>query len=371
MKPVIIIGGGLAGLTAAIHLANEGIEVVVIDKKNFPQHKLCGEYLSHEVMPYFKSLNIDLSLLSPNKIQRFLLSSPSGKTIETQLPLGGIGVSRYALDAFLYEEAKERGVIFHLNTTVKTVTYSEDSFEVKCKKGAIYKSKVVIGGYGRRTGLDKQLHRKFATQTGGYIGVKYYFEAPHYPDDLVVLHNFEGGYCGAAKVENGWVNATYLATHQQLKEAGKLQHLEEHVLFKNTLIKDLFRNSKQVLPKPITVSNINFIKKELVQNHIMMVGDAAGMIAPVCGNGMAMGIHAAKMASEETIDFLKGKQTRQIMEEGFQRQWNKAFGSRMFWGGHFHKFMGQPMLSEFAVRSLKIMPILMPMIIRQTHGEVF
>ena len=44
---VLIIGGGLAGLTAAIHLSKKGFEVIVIEKNEFPKHNVCGEYISN------------------------------------------------------------------------------------------------------------------------------------------------------------------------------------------------------------------------------------------------------------------------------------------------------------------------------------
>ena len=57
---VIVIGGGLGGWTAAIHLRKAGLEVMLIEKRQYPFHKFCGEYLSAEVEPYLSSLGISL-----------------------------------------------------------------------------------------------------------------------------------------------------------------------------------------------------------------------------------------------------------------------------------------------------------------------
>ena len=56
---VIIIGGGLAGLTNAIHLSKFNRQVLLIEKDSYPKHKVCGEYISNEVLPYLNSLGID------------------------------------------------------------------------------------------------------------------------------------------------------------------------------------------------------------------------------------------------------------------------------------------------------------------------
>jgi len=56
---VIIIGGGLAGLCNAIHLSKFGKKVLLIEKNEYPKHKVCGEYISNEVLPYLEFLEIN------------------------------------------------------------------------------------------------------------------------------------------------------------------------------------------------------------------------------------------------------------------------------------------------------------------------
>ena len=56
---VVILGGGLAGLIASLILTQNGYDVVLIEKKTYPFHKVCGEYISNEVLPYLNSLGID------------------------------------------------------------------------------------------------------------------------------------------------------------------------------------------------------------------------------------------------------------------------------------------------------------------------
>nr|MBP6758446.1 FAD-dependent oxidoreductase [Flavobacterium sp.] len=67
---VVIIGGGLAGLTSAIHLSKFGLRVVLIEKNEFPKHKVCGEYISNEVLPYFQKLGIAISDLKLSSITK-------------------------------------------------------------------------------------------------------------------------------------------------------------------------------------------------------------------------------------------------------------------------------------------------------------
>jgi hypothetical protein len=68
------------------------------------------EYISNEVLPYLKSLGLDINSLNPKHIDKLSFSLVSGKSIDTTLPLGGFGVSRYELDKYLYNEAIKIGV---------------------------------------------------------------------------------------------------------------------------------------------------------------------------------------------------------------------------------------------------------------------
>ena len=106
---VLLLGGGLAGLIAAIHLSRIGIQVTVIERNGYPKHKVCGEYISNEVLPYLEWLDCNLGHLSPTRITRLQFSTAKGKSIWSELPLGGFGISRYSLDSFLSKMAIDNG----------------------------------------------------------------------------------------------------------------------------------------------------------------------------------------------------------------------------------------------------------------------
>ncbi len=368
MVDVAIIGGGLAGLSAAIHLRKAGLDVFVIEKKSYPQHKVCGEYISQEVLPYFRKLDLGVEEIQPQKINRFRLYAPSGKYAEASLDLGGLGIRRYALDNYLYEHALQKGVSFQLNNPALSSVFRGEHFELKLKKGTTIEAKTVIGSFGKRSVMDKSMQRPFTATPADYVGIKYYLKK-HFPADLVTLYNFEGGYCGAVQVEDGTVDLALLIKQQQFKKIGGISGLEQYLYTQHQAIADLFEGAEQVLVKPIVISNVSFVPKKQVQDHVLMVGDAAGMIPPLAGNGMAMGIHAAKLASECLIEYFEGRTDRSGMEAQYQKKWQQHFAARLYWGRWLHFFMGKTLISEYSVRILKTFPVILPPIIRQTHGK--
>src|SRR5215204_1583164 len=107
---VAIIGGGLAGLAASIQLSRRGYKVALFEKETYPFHKVCGEYVSLESRDFLISLGLDLDHLNLPLIDTLHLTAPNGKEFITDLPLGGFGISRYALDNSLAQIAIKNGV---------------------------------------------------------------------------------------------------------------------------------------------------------------------------------------------------------------------------------------------------------------------
>ncbi|GAB3254933.1 hypothetical protein GCM10027347_15660 [Larkinella harenae] len=365
---VLIIGGGLAGLTAGINLAQSGLHVILIEKQPYPQHKVCGEYVSNEVVPYLQQLGVVFDEVKPSRIHRFLLSTVSGKTLESALPLGGFGLSRYSFDSILYRKALDAGVRIEQDQ-VMDVRFTDDSFHAITSAGRTYSSRIAVGAYGKRSSLDKQLQRNFIQKNSPWIGVKAHYQA-RFPDDLVALHNFEGGYCGLCQVENNVVNACYLVNYNSFKNHKNITAFQQEVLAKNPFLKDFFSQAVPLFEKPLTISQISFARKKPVERHMLMCGDTAGMIYPLCGNGMAMAIHSAKLVSEVVSQFFQGTITsRAQLEKQYLTFWNNAFKTRLTTGRLIQSMLLNARISSVLLESLRRIPGALPLIIKQTHGS--
>ncbi|OUD31770.1 NAD(P)/FAD-dependent oxidoreductase [Flavobacterium sp. FPG59] len=367
-KEVIIIGGGLAGLTAAIHLSKIGLQVTVIEKNSFPKHKVCGEYISNEVLPYFNWLGLDLSHLNPTHITILEFSTSSGKTIKSNLPLGGFGISRFELDYYLYQKAIKNGCTF-LQDTVEEINYSNNEFNVRSANNSILKSEIVIGAFGKRSNIDQKMNRDFITKKSHWLAVKAHYKGD-FPNDLVGLHNFKGGYCGVSKVENDSINICYLADYETFKQYKNIEEFQSNVLEQNPHLNEIFNKTKMLYEKPLTISQVSFEKKQAVENHILMIGDTAGLIHPLCGNGMAMAIHSAKIVSELVDKYYTSEiKSREKLEEEYIQEWNFNFKDRLKMGRFLSNILQNQKLSGVLMRLLSIFPFLLPKIIKKTHGK--
>jgi flavin-dependent dehydrogenase len=375
---IAFVGAGLAGLAGAIQCAKQGFRVVLIEKESFPFHKVCGEYISMESFQFLTHLGVPLASLDLPYIKTLQLTAPGGRSFTTSLPLGGFGISRFKLDAMLAVIASSQNVTVLQNTRVEWVKQNGEgihTIRLASPESKEITAKVCCCSYGKRSNLDVKWHRPFIEKRNpslnNYVAVKYHIEAS-WPEHLIGLHNFENGYCGISRIEEGRCCLCYLTRAENLKRNGNsIPKMEKEVLYQNPVLKKIFESSIFLYAAPLTISQVSFSQKSRVEDGCLMLGDAAGMITPLCGNGMSMALRSSKIASEQIARFLHGATSRQNMEEGYATQWEQAFKSRLAAGRLLQSFFGAPFLSNLFVRAFKIFPFMAAHIIKRTHGQPF
>ena len=372
---VAIIGGGLAGLSAAICFGRMGYNTVLVEKGKYPFHKVCGEYISNESLDFLQRLGIRPDEMDLPRITEFMLTSPNGRSFYSKLHLGGFGISRYELDEKLCSIAVQSGVHVMQEAKVEAVNFN-DSFtiDVQCEHEILkISSRICIGSYGKRSNLDIKWKRNGEDDKDkklqNFIGVKYHIKTA-WPDHLIGLHNFENGYCGISRIEKNKFCLCYLVHSSLLKRSGNsIAQMERDHLHKKSHLRKIFEEGEFLDGFPVTISQISFKEKSRIENHILMAGDAGGMIAPLCGNGMSIAIHSGKIAAEWGDRFLKNMISRREMERGYEKDWRKNFAYRLRNGRFLQKFFGSSTFSNGFVMFFKLFPFLAPFIIRQTHGK--
>ena len=366
---MIIIGGGLAGLSCAVHLSQQHLKILLIERHSFPHHRVCGEYVSMEVLPYLKRLGADPMAQGAVSITHLQLTTQSGRTTTHKLPLGGFGLSRYALDNLIYERAGETTTL--VTDTATSIKPMQEHYEVATKSGKTFRSLFVVAAYGKRSLLDKSMERKFISNRTGWMAVKAHYRYDH-PENLVSLHNFEGGYCGVSKVEDGIVNACYLTTVSSFGKATSIEDFQNSTMSKNPYLKEFFQAAHPLFDTPLTISQISFEKKSAVENGIFMLGDSAGLIHPLCGNGMAMALHSANIFSKLFLKHFKGtRKNRDLLEQLYRKEWQATFSGRLKTAGRIQRILMNKRASNVALEIAGMIPGIVPAVIRKTHGSVF
>jgi len=368
-----IIGGGVAGLALAILLARDDKKVILFEKESYPFHKVCGEYISNESVNFIGRLGVDLSDYAATQIDSLLLSSASGISVKRNLSIGGMGLSRYKLDNLLYQKALEVGVSVRTKTKVQHIEFEKDFFQVSFGDRQIT-AKTVCGAYGKNSNIDAQLNRivRADGDRNLFVAVKHHIKIP-YDRRQVELHNFSGGYCGLSAIEDDRVNMSYITKARNLKICGgKISDLEKRILSANPFLKRYVGEAKFELEKPLVISHLHFSIKTAVAAGMLMLGDAAGNIAPLSGNGMSMALRSASIAHRAVGSFLNRQTSRAAMEATYAKEYKKAFSARIFYARMIHQtLISKPFLNDLNFYFLKALPFLIDFTQAKIHGSEF
>lgn len=336
---ILIIGGGPAGSTTALFLSKLGFDITLIEKKVFPREVLCGEFLSKEVTDVLKELNIfdDFISLNPNKINSFRAIDESGIELKSNLNFDAYAMKRSVFDSLLLEKAKAKNLKVVQPAEVISSVKSNSDFvsEIEDGSGQILhiKSKLVIAAYGKQNILDKKLHRDFVNKKSNLNGVKF-----HLPVDLlkssfkneIRIYTDDELYCGMNQVNDTELTLCFLENRKQSKIPSRERLVE--LIKSNKIFKKVFREDVIDYIKTTNIygtGNIFFGKRDVVENGIIMVGDAARVISPLAGDGIGMAMESAKILYEIMSTNKLAEVNREKIYKEYKKHYEKTFFKRL------------------------------------------
>jgi menaquinone-9 beta-reductase len=364
-----ITGGGMAGLCLSILLAKAGKKVILLEKEVYPFHKVSGGYFSNEGIAFLASLGVDLTSRNLPAVERMIMSAPDGQHINVALDVGGVGIARYDIDNELYHVALNAGVEIRTGIKVRSIQFENNCFRISSDHEEIL-ARTAAGAFGRSSNLDVDLGRNYKAQNARqlFVAVEHHIRIP-YDTSFVELHAFPGGYCGISAYGDGLVNLSYISRASDIKANNGIAGLEKNVLSANKYLKRFFEEGEFIFKKPLTISHVYFKIKEPVCGHILMIGDAAGNVAPISGNGMSIASHSAKLAGEAIISYLDNKLTLMQMEEQYASNYYKYFRKRIRISRQLTHLLIHPTLTNAAFPFFRWFPFLVEYVSRKIHGE--
>lgn len=344
--------------------------MLLLEQKQYPIHKLCGEFLSIEVQGYLEELGLveHVRAKGAHPIKRTRITTQDGAVFDGELPGEALGISRYVLDLLLVEAAAVANVVVKLGTRVRAILHPSASMHTVITSDGSFYGSYVIGAFGKRSVLDRTLKRDFLHVPTPYVAFKAHYAGIEVPN-TIELHAFEGGYCGVSHVEDGITNMCWIGHESSLHQAGgKPEGMIATVLKNNPHLAERFEQGEPLFPAFKAISQITFVQKEVVVDDIWMLGDAVCMITPLCGDGMAMALRSAALAVPLLEKALAGTHTRETAAEAYRKAWSREFKKRLQLGRFVHRVYEQPAWADRGVRLLNRMPALGRWIIARTRG---
>jgi len=369
---LIVIGGGIAGTSAAIRAAQADLPVMLIEAGTYPRHKVCGEFLSPEAVNYFTTLGAlpAIEAEQPARLTRVRVTSAAGGEWTGALTHtgAGLGLSRHKLDQLLIDRARAIGV--HVVTGQKVTGVSgnlTEGFTVTMRGDSI-RARAVIAAHGKRTALDRVLNRSFMAQPQPYVGLKAHFRGA-VRADTVDLHAFPGGYCGVSRIEAGLVNVCLLVRLETFKRGESIPAFVQWMQRQNRHLMRFFATAEQVTGW-LSISQVPFNDhdKQPVEQDILMVGDAAGMIAPLAGDGMSMALHSGLLAADHITRYLWGESDAVTLKRLYTTAWREQFAARIRLGRWLQASLFRPALLSAVLTLINAAPALGQYFVRQTRA---
>ncbi len=320
-----------------------------------------------ESWDFLQRLGLPLSDWGLPNIHKLGVSSITGFMLEAPLELGGFGISRYNLDSRLAQLARQHGVVVVENCKVQHIETIGELQYLQTSAGN-YEARITAGSYGK---IRPAFMDKLPIPNKNYIGVKYHIKAD-FPNDRIELHNFKDGYCGISKVDEDHYCLCYLTTADNLKSHGNnIQEMERRVLMQNPYLKHIFDHSEFLYEAPLVISNVSFNAKKTYSNNAFLLGDAAGAIAPLCGNGMSLAMRASSLLAPLISSFLIEEKTKPQLMTEYENLWKVHFSSRIKAGYYIQYLFGNNALTHLTLKSLSHTPKLLQKLIGLTHGKRF
>ncbi|MGO4548766.1 NAD(P)/FAD-dependent oxidoreductase [Paenibacillus sp. 2TAB23] len=372
MYDAAVLGAGLAGSSLAKSLAGQGWDTLLLDRKPFPRHKVCGEFLSPESQSTLDAVGLGNTIfaLDPVRISLIRLIFENGAELEIPLPGPALGLSRYSLDSALHHAAEQAGASLWTATTVTAIRSAKHGFSVDIKQNGqsgTVEARTVIAAWGANGHAGLPGYRQQDSSKPSYIGVKSHFRALAL-EPVIELYFFRGGYMGICPVEGGILNVSALLRRDAFSPAGQsVLSMIKAAARRNPRLNRKLALAEAVPGTQAAVAPVQLSRKLATWEGLPLLGDSAAMIPPLCGDGMSMALRSASICAPLADRCLRGELSAAEWEQAYSRSIRKAFKGPLQWGRFLQGLLSMPSAESWLPHAAKLAPALTRHIVQATR----
>jgi geranylgeranyl reductase family protein len=392
---VIVVGAGPGGSTTAYHLARHGLDVLLLEKSEFPREKVCGDGLTPRSVKQLIKMGVDTSPANGWQRNRGLRVIGGGVRLEldwpdlASFPNYGLTRSRLDLDQMLADRAKGAGAqlltghnvtgpVLDRNGRVVGVTASVGAG----KEPAEFHAPLVVAadGVSARFALSLGMTKRNDRPIG--VAVRRYYRSAARHDDEYLESWLElrgrsqrpssgpvllPGYGWIFGMGDGRVNVG-LGVLNSSVAFGKTNYRAMLIDWLATTPPEWGLADEANADGPIQGAALpmGFSRVPHYQRGVMLVGDSGGMVNPFNGEGIAYAMESGELAAEVAVQALarSNPTERERALAYYPSELRARYGGYYRLGGWFVKLIGNPRLMRFATQHGMPHPVLMRFVLK-------
>ncbi|MGD9656656.1 MAG: NAD(P)/FAD-dependent oxidoreductase [Methylocystis sp.] len=305
----MIIGGGVAGATAALALSRAGRRVDLYERSSSPSHKVCGEFLSREVGANLRALGVDPMDLGARPITRVRLVR-GARNAESSLPFPALALSRKTLDDGLLKHAASCGVNVIRGKMARSVERSDrGGFEVSFGAGDSVLARTIFLATGK---YDlRGVKRAAPGRQSDYLALKMHYrfnkKKTEHLRSVVELILLKECYLGLMLVDDDHVNfCPVISENRFAKAGGTWDGVLKQFCRESDYVADYLEGAEPMYDRPLAISRVpyGFVHNPSLEDPpgLWRLGDQIAVIPSFTGDGMGLATCSAVLAANMFLE---------------------------------------------------------------------
>ncbi len=364
---VVIVGAGPAGCAAAYMLSGKGLRIALLEKDIFPRDKICGDAFGADVTKQFHLLDEELT----KKLEQFThkvpsngvrFFTPNNKSLDIKFTVpkdkfgGGFVAKRLDFDNFFFSETiKLPDVEIFQNQQVLEVVTSHDKILLKTATLS-FEAKIALGGDGAQSILNKRLTKNKVEKNHYCAGLRQYYSnvKGFHPENHIELHFYKDilpGYLWVFPLPDNKANVGIgMLSSAISKKKINLKEQLEKIIKNHPNLKERFKDAIPLETIQGYGLPLGSKKRSISGTRFLLLGDAAALIDPFTGEGIANAIRSGRIASAHVLNAIKQNRfdadfNLKYDKEIYYKMWNEfRFGHSM------QKLFRYPSIINFVVK---------------------
>jgi len=359
---LLVIGAGPAGTAAAITAAGTGRRVVVVDRAEFPRDKTCGDGLTTGALRGLEALGVRLDDLGASvPVRDVVLVAPSGRQIRVPLP----GRGQYArvmrrtdLDAALVERAAAAGAELELGRAVAELKSQTEGVEATLADGTVVAAPFAIAADGHYSTARRLLAPHDPPVRGEWSAFRQYFTGVDDPRRWVLFErDLLPGYAWVFPLPDGRANVGFgmlRGTGGDRTVNGKVLARTWRDLLTRPLLRDILGSrAEPESPHRAWPIPSHLDPARLAHGRVLFAGDAAGVVDPMTGEGIAQAFETGVLAAHATLDRAADPD---VVATHYGAAVDRALGRDLRFAARLQRVLAHPLGAELALRTVDLTP---------------